>query len=389
MNIPPRTFPSPTLPPPAGGSDPSQPLTASGPPPKADVVALVIDDPVLWRDVEDSLSGGPLKVVGREGVSQAAVVIAEVQGDVRTRMAGIRRVAPADAGIVAVVGSGAAATAAYEAGAFACIHTPVQGPDLQGLVASAVDTHESKARASELARRLDADAHLASIGRIGAGLAHELANPLGIAAMNLDVARVEYNRLAEDGRLGASVLGPALQDLGTSLLRIQALLSNLRPFVGSAPPELEPVRVLDVIDRVVRWAQESLLGVDVERHAEPLVALADVTMLEQILLNLTTNAARAAKSLPSPRVRYHLYAAGDVVVVSVRDNGPGLAEELHEKVFEPFYTTRRDEGGTGLGLALCREYARRMRGSLSLWSAPGRGACFRLSLLSEGGAVER
>jgi signal transduction histidine kinase len=79
-------------------------------------------------------------------------------------------------------------------------------------------------------------------------------------------------------------------------------------------------------------------------------------------------------------VRFHVYSSGDGVVVSVRDNGPGIAEELHDRIFEPFFTTRRGRGGTGLGLALCREYARRMGGTLSLWSAPGRGACFRLAL---------
>jgi signal transduction histidine kinase len=103
-------------------------------------------------------------------------------------------------------------------------------------------------------------------------------------------------------------------------------------------------------------------------------------MLGQLVLNLTTNAAQAARALPSPRVRYHVYPSAGRVVLSVRDNGPGIAEHLHDKIFEPFFTTRRGRGGTGLGLALCREYARNMGASLTVWSAPGRGACFRISL---------
>jgi signal transduction histidine kinase len=79
-------------------------------------------------------------------------------------------------------------------------------------------------------------------------------------------------------------------------------------------------------------------------------------------------------------VRFHVYRAGVHVVVSVRDNGPGIPVELQDKIFEPFFTTRRGRGGTGLGLALCREYARRMGAVLSVWSAPGRGACFRVAL---------
>jgi signal transduction histidine kinase len=77
-----------------------------------------------------------------------------------------------------------------------------------------------------------------------------------------------------------------------------------------------------------------------------------------------------------------VYPSGDRVVVSVRDNGPGIDSELQEKIFEPFFTTRRGRGGTGLGLALCREYARQMKATLSVWSAPGLGACFRVALLS-------
>jgi signal transduction histidine kinase len=68
------------------------------------------------------------------------------------------------------------------------------------------------------------------------------------------------------------------------------------------------------------------------------------------------------------------------VVLSVRDNGPGIPEELRDRIFEPFFTTRRGEGGTGLGLALCREFAARMGARLTLWTAAGRGACFRVHL---------
>jgi signal transduction histidine kinase len=113
---------------------------------------------------------------------------------------------------------------------------------------------------------------------------------------------------------------------------------------------------------------------------DPVVASADGVLLGQILQNLVANAAQAAKTLSSPRVRVHAYAHGDRAIVSVRDNGPGIPVEMHDKIFEPFYTTRRGRGGTGLGLALCREYAVQMNAEISLWSLPGRGACFRVSL---------
>jgi C4-dicarboxylate-specific signal transduction histidine kinase len=120
-------------------------------------------------------------------------------------------------------------------------------------------------------------------------------------------------------------------------------------------------------------------GVTIESVVEgDLSVMGDATRIRQILMHLTRNAAHASRHLASPRVRLHVYAAGDSGVISVRDNGPGIAEEMQMKVFEPFHTTWRADGGVGLGLALCRENADQMGATLSLWSSPGRGSCFRL-----------
>ncbi|HEY2370862.1 MAG TPA: ATP-binding protein, partial [Polyangiaceae bacterium] len=118
---------------------------------------------------------------------------------------------------------------------------------------------------------------------------------------------------------------------------------------------------------------------DVELAGPPTFARADHVLLAQILQNLVINGAHAARSLPAPRVRFHTYMHEGRAIISVRDNGPGIAPELHQKIFEPFFTTRRGRGGTGLGLALCREYALQMGAEVTLWSVPGRGACFRVA----------
>jgi two-component system sensor histidine kinase HupT/HoxJ len=161
---------------------------------------------------------------------------------------------------------------------------------------------------------------------------------------------------------------------------MQSLLVSLRPLQQRDPPRLVEVDLADAVYEVVKWARRELEGVETELVLEPLKAMGEPNVLNQILLNLTTNAALAAKQLPSPRLRFHVYTVSDRAVVSVRDNGPGIPEDLHTRIFEPFYTTRRGQGGTGLGLALCREYARLIHGALTVWSQPGRGACFRLFL---------
>jgi signal transduction histidine kinase len=345
------------------------------------IVALAVSDVTLQRELREILQGEKFVLGGPDAVGTAAAVLVEAADDAHDRVAGLRRLSRSDAAILVVVRTVAASRAAHAAGAFACLRLPIVTEELVGLLSSAIDSRAAMAQAADLARKLDMEAHLASIGRISSGLAHELANPVAAAAMNLDALRNGLAALASAAgtRVDPSVEG-ALEDLGASLGRIEGLLASLRPFVQGATSALKRVELAQVVSQVIRWAEEPLKGVEVERQIEPLAAVAEPTMIGQLVLNLTTNAAQAARSLPSPRVRFHVYASGDRVVLSVRDNGPGIPEELHDKIFEPFFTTRRGRGGTGLGLALCREYARNMGAALTVWSAPGRGACFRVSL---------
>ncbi len=373
-----RSLPEGTVPPADGATrvepDSNNDLVAE---PGAVAVAVAVDDVGLQRELRDLLEGERFLLAGPDLVGSAAAVLVDAGDDAHARVAGARRLSRSDAAILVVVRSVSAARAAHAAGAFACLRRPAVAEELVGLLCSAVDSHVAKAQAADLARKLDMEAHLASIGRISSGLAHELANPVAAAVLNLDALRVG---LAErQGKLDPALEG-SLDDLGSSLGRIEHLLKSLRPFVQGAPSALGRVDLCDIVARVIRWADEALREVEVERQLEPLAAFAEPTMLGQLLLNLTTNAAQAARSLPSPRVRFHVYSSGDRVVVSVRDNGPGIPDALQDKIFEPFFTTRRGRGGTGLGLALCREYARNMGAILTMWSAPGRGACFRLAL---------
>ncbi|MGH7436895.1 MAG: sensor histidine kinase, partial [Polyangiaceae bacterium] len=182
----------------------------------------------------------------------------------------------------------------------------------------------------------------------------------------------------------AANLREALEDMGGALQRMGALLAITRDLSQSGVgARLEDVDLASMVGEVARWIARDAPGVEVQQLIElaPTVR-ADSRMLRQILVNLATNAATAAAPLPSPRVRLHVYRADDDVIVSVRDNGPGMAPEVRNRVFEPFFTTRRGRGGTGLGLALCREYARHMRARLTVWTAVGRGSCFRVHFRS-------
>jgi len=338
-------------------------------------VGLVTSDPVLERELREML-GSEFLVLPSDAIRSAAALVVDARHDA-ARIGVARGNARADAAIVAIVTGTDAATTARDGGAFACVHPPLVAEELVGILSSALDPGRLKAYAAHRDRALDVEAHLALIGRIGAGLGHEVANPLAAAMVNLDVARDE---LASLGIAQRGVVFEALGDLGTSLERIRALVEQLRPLVRHEKVTLESVDLASCTGEVVRRLGETFVAVEVEVVGARLRGLGVPTMLTQILVQLATNGAHAARALPSPRVRFNSYREDDRVVVSVRDNGRGIAEDDLERVFEPFYTTRRESGAVGLGLALCREYARRMDATLTVSSAPGRGACFRLSL---------
>jgi len=371
------------------------------------VIAVAIDTLGLRSSVLAALSGHGFAVAGANMVPDAALVVAEAAADIDAQLADVRRRARPDTAILMVLGtaSGETVARAHKAGAFACLRAPLVQEELLGFVTAAQDSRAARVHAADLARKLDLDAHLASIGRISAGLSHEVSSPLGAASMNMETVARECARLIEAlkwlafsppeelaERLSITRdhirtfeapegLAGAIEDTVAAHERLRSLFGAMRGLVGrTREVRRDPIELLPMIHEIRKWLMQELRGVEVEVIGEPLVAIADRTLLGHLLHNLTSNAAHAAKSLSAPRIRLHVYSGGPRVIVSVRDNGPGIPLDLQERIFEPFFTTRRGHGGTGLGLALCREYALQMRADLSVWSLPGRGACFRVSL---------
>jgi signal transduction histidine kinase len=374
---------------------------------EAPAVAVAIESAASREPIVQALHEGLIKVRGPEGVVDAMLVISEQTSDGPEQIAAIRRSARHDAAVLLVVANASPqnVASAHAAGAFACLRTPIVPEELLALVTAALDSRSAKVQVANLERKLNMQEHLASIGRMSAGLSHEIGGPLSAAAVNMEVVRAETARVVSllDTLVNAPAeevtarirsvrsqlektdcaggLMLAIDDTIAAHDRLKTVLSMMRGLVGRVrEPRRERVDLLRVIDDTLAALSTELRGIEVEVIGEPLTAVADEALLSQVMRNLTANAARAAKSLSSPRVRLHAYASGDYVVASVRDNGPGIATDLHEKIFEPFFTTRRAEGGTGLGLAMCREYAMQMGAEISLWSVPGRGSCFRVLL---------
>lgn len=221
---------------------------------------------------------------------------------------------------------------------------------------------EARARSEGLAAQVAAAERLAALGRVAAGVAHEIRNP--IAAMRL---RAE-NALAGDAARREAALRAVLEQVA----RLDRLTGELLAMTQRRVPAPEPVRVDTLLADIASGHEGGAAAVEVE--APGLRAVLDAGLVRRVLDNLVENALRHTPA--GGRVVLSAAREGDRLRFIVADSGPGVDPALRATLFEPFVTGRAD--GTGLGLAIARELAEAMGGTLSL--AEGDGAVFVLEV---------
>lgn len=237
----------------------------------------------------------------------------------------------------------------------------------------------------EMQRQLYQSSKLASIGELSAGVAHEINNPLnGIINFaqllkDEEQPRTEFERQMIDGII----------DEGQ---RIAHIVRGLLTFASADTPELRQVHFADSIKTSIALfgRQFEKEGVTVEIDLEPDLPLvrADGSRLRQVVVNMISNAYHALKSKPGDSQQRKLFKIsarrsgknGRTVRVEFYDNGVGIKREDLHKVFDPFFTTRRETGGTGLGLSVSFGIIRDFGGTISVESEEGKFTCFIIEL---------
>jgi signal transduction histidine kinase len=233
--------------------------------------------------------------------------------------------------------------------------------------------------------RLVRSEQLATVGRIAAGTAHEIGNPLA--------AILGYVELLLDPRTDPPLTGQPrelLERTRTQLTRIQTTIGQLLDYSRPSKGHFRRLDVADAVRRLLALLRHDPRATTAEltvrvRGDEPVEAYADAALLDQIVQNLVVNACRAASDAEGgPRVVVELSCQDDVTIVDVADNGPGVGDDNRERLFEPFFTTAKAGEGTGLGLAVSQGLAEGMDGTLELRHDRHEeglgGAVFRLTL---------
>lgn len=226
---------------------------------------------------------------------------------------------------------------------------------------------------------------IVSLGRLSAGLIHEINNPLNFATTGLYVLKNQGARLAQES---PEEFTEVLQDINEGVERVKNIVSDLRSFSHPDAGSFDEVRVRDVITSSLRfmgneWKERVSIESDVPHE---LLCLASKNKLTQVVVNLIQNALDALKAAPNPteppRIVITAREERGRVLIHVRDNGEGIEPQNVAKIFDPFFTTRDVGKGMGMGLSICYRILQEHRGSISVQSERGRYCEFIVELPS-------
>jgi len=387
---------------------PRQLLEANPAPQKASAQAQLLNTQEgLVRDIAVPILDGQAGVA-RVGISQRRAQ--QVLERVRRRFLALALLVLAVGAFVAAIGarltsrpirSLAAAAAAVGAGDWRKEVT-IRGKDEVAALARTFNTmlaqlRESKTRLEEDAERLEEElqrrkalqqqliqsAKLAALGTLAAGVAHELNQPL-------TVIRALAQELQGCREVGDEAI-QVLIEIEAQTTRMMDTIAHLRTFSRDARRKKAAVQINAVIKRALGMVGQQLQNRGIALDAQLAEGLPEITandiQIEQVLLNLLTNARDALEGVEEPRlwIRSSLTVgegknqALPWVVVEVSDNGPGIPRELRDRIFEPFFTTKEAGRGTGLGLAVSHGIISDHGGRIELAEGAS-GATFRIWL---------
>jgi two-component system sensor histidine kinase/response regulator len=281
-------------------------------------------------------------------------------------------------------------------GATDFLSKPFNPTILEARLGSSIEKKDLRDRERDLLHSLEksyADLRLAEESRdaLTHMIVHDLGNPLSVIAMNIELLQMMSSLGANlkpesvNERLG--YMGSASKTMGTM---IQSMLDVSKLESGKMPVTIEPVSIRPLLSRIADQnrgaATEHAILLEVEVDPESITGLADALLLERIVTNLLTNAFKYAANATTIVLSATL--GPDGIEMAVTDDGSGIPERLHDRIFEKYYQAESAEDrvrtGVGLGLAFCKMATEAMNGSIRVETAQPHGTRFVVSLPVEG-----
>ena len=207
---------------------------------------------------------------------------------------------------------------------------------------------------------------LAAVGELAAGIAHEVNNPLCALALNLD---------AVGRRVSDEKVTKRLVLMEKAVQRCRGIIERLLNFTHPSRARRGVVQLDEVVEQTLELMSYQLRDVEVETQLEPLQVEGEAANLSQVILNLLSNALHAIEGDDKPRIQVSLQAH----TLEITDNGIGMTEEVKERIFEPFYTTKPVGRGTGLGLSVSFKILQQHEVEVKVRTSPGEGTTFSMT----------
>ncbi|WP_298812216.1 ATP-binding protein [uncultured Roseibium sp.] len=221
-------------------------------------------------------------------------------------------------------------------------------------------------------------AKLATLGRMSAALSHEYNQPLAAIRSDAEIAGmlIDRNR-ADEAKTN-------LSRIGGMVARMAEIAKTLKGFTRKSGTDIKPVSLRQVIDEATLLLQPQIkqkeVRLDLALPEQDIIVKGGRIRLEQVVINLLSNAVDAVGTSPVPNVKLSLHRQGTEAVLTVSDNGPGIDGEVLPQIFDPFFTTKEVGAGLGLGLSIAYKIVHDFSGSLKASNLDDGGAVFTMRL---------